>query len=507
MQSVLRHCVDAFRSVRRRRPPFSSARRARTRCLLLIAGVGASGCIAPAYHNSRLELADPTAGYRFDALFPETEGDGDALFVCLTFSGGGLRAAALSYGVMQELAATLVRVGDDASAPRRLLDETDVISSVSGGSFTSAAFGTWGDAMFDGRYEQRVLRRDLEGGLIGHMLAPRNFFLLPFILLDTVDVAADYYDRRVFEEVRYRDLLERGSRPYLVINATNLALGRGFEFTQADFDVLGSDLGALPLGYAVAASSAFPIVFSPMRLRYFPQAEGCDVLSELVNSPEARLADARRQAWAKSITRFRATPDGVRCELDEFDHRFCYVVDGGLCDNLGLTHVIQEYQHGYIRRRIQEGRIRRLLIIVVDAGHRPKEAIERQAASPGLLTIGYKTAVTGIENHNETLVRMTRLLVSGSAEVREAYARCLEEFQGACPDVAPPAEFLLPPTDAYVAHVHFQAIEDDLQRERCLNMPTRLSLPPWDVEELIRVGREVLVRDPEFQRFLKDAGV
>ncbi len=59
----------------------------------------------------------------------------DELLLILTFSGGGTRAAALSYGVLQTLADTQVAVG---GKQLRLLDEVDVISSVSGGSFTSA---------------------------------------------------------------------------------------------------------------------------------------------------------------------------------------------------------------------------------------------------------------------------------------------------------------------------------------------------------------------------------
>lgn len=48
--------------------------------------------------NPRLEKYDAAAGYRFANLKPD--GNSDSLFVILTFSGGGTRAAALAYGVM-----------------------------------------------------------------------------------------------------------------------------------------------------------------------------------------------------------------------------------------------------------------------------------------------------------------------------------------------------------------------------------------------------------------------
>jgi len=64
----------------------------------------------------------------------------------LAFSGGGTRAAALSYGVLQELRDTPVFTEEGTI---RLLDEVHTISSVSGGSFTSAYYGLHGDGIFD----------------------------------------------------------------------------------------------------------------------------------------------------------------------------------------------------------------------------------------------------------------------------------------------------------------------------------------------------------------------
>src|SRR4051812_9667007 len=70
--------------------------------------------------NGRLEHADPQSGYRFRNL--SNTGNSDSLQVFLAFSGGGTRAAALSYGVLEELARTqIVREGQS----RRLLDEVD----------------------------------------------------------------------------------------------------------------------------------------------------------------------------------------------------------------------------------------------------------------------------------------------------------------------------------------------------------------------------------------------
>lgn len=84
--------------------------------------------------NAPLAQWQKDAGYRFDGLDLD-EGNSDSLFVCLSFSGGGTRAAALAYRVMKELRRTnIVWKGQSTT----LLAEVDCISSVSGGSFTAA---------------------------------------------------------------------------------------------------------------------------------------------------------------------------------------------------------------------------------------------------------------------------------------------------------------------------------------------------------------------------------
>ena len=93
--------------------------------------------------NETLREYDPNAGYRGKLM--RVPGKSDNMLMFVTFSGGGTRAAALSYGVLEELAKTEVVID---GKKRRLLDEVDVMSSVSGGSFTAAYYGLFGDRIF-----------------------------------------------------------------------------------------------------------------------------------------------------------------------------------------------------------------------------------------------------------------------------------------------------------------------------------------------------------------------
>src|SRR5690349_18524813 len=103
----------------------------------------------------RLEQAG-APGYRIgEAIRP---GQSDDLLVVLAISGGGTRAAALGYGVLEELRRTEVTVN---GVKRRLLDEVDVISAVSGGTFPAAYYALRGEKTFE-EFEAKVLSRNFE---------------------------------------------------------------------------------------------------------------------------------------------------------------------------------------------------------------------------------------------------------------------------------------------------------------------------------------------------------
>jgi NTE family protein len=130
--------------------------------LLLLLGGCASRPI-----NPPITQADPTAGYRFETRLGRVK-QKESL-VILAFSGGGTRAAAFSYGVLEFLRRTEV-VGPQGQRVR-LLDQVDVITGVSGGSFTALAYGLYGDRLFS-EYEQRFLKRDVQGEIIARTFSP-----------------------------------------------------------------------------------------------------------------------------------------------------------------------------------------------------------------------------------------------------------------------------------------------------------------------------------------------
>ena len=87
------------------------------RTLIFISVLALVGCTTQFRINAPLERYDPDYGYRLkDIAVPDRS---EELLLILTFSGGGTRAAALSYGVLSELARTRIAIQEIGRASCR----------------------------------------------------------------------------------------------------------------------------------------------------------------------------------------------------------------------------------------------------------------------------------------------------------------------------------------------------------------------------------------------------
>lgn len=439
--------------------------------------------------NAPLESYDPQGGYRFEALQPGP-GNTDTVFLCLTFSGGGTRAAALAYGVLQELRDTTVTAD---GGPRRLLQEVDCISSVSGGSFAAAYYALFRDRIFQ-EFEPRFLRRDIQGELLGQVLKPASWFRLMSPYFNRIDLAAELYDATVFEGKRYQDL-RGGTRPFILVNATNVALGSRFEFTQEQFDFLGSDLGKYPLARAVAASSAFPILLSPLSLKNYPSPPGYEVPASVRNAMNDAATNPRRYLWAKQLLAYQ----------DKASRPYLHLLDGGLADNIGLRAVADAYTRGFIRRRVNSGAIGTLAIVVVNARTEPPENVDRKESPPHLPTVAMKTATVSMENFSFETIEFMRGLAGERTQAQQDIAACQRLLDARCPGgprlAAFPREVRL-----HVIEVNFENLQDPKEREFFLGLPTSFTLNNHQVDCLISAGRRLLRASSDYQALLAELG-
>ena len=180
-------------------------------------------------------------GYRLADV--HRTGKSDDLLVVLAISGGGMRAAALGYGILEELRRTEIMVN---GVKRRLIDEVDVISAVSGGTLPATYYGLYGEKTFE-EFESKVLSRNLEMELAMRIINPANWLRLPSGTFGKSDLFAELYDETVFNNATFADL-QRAGGPFVIINGTDVTTGVRFSFTQDQFDAICGDLSQVTLG-------------------------------------------------------------------------------------------------------------------------------------------------------------------------------------------------------------------------------------------------------------------
>ncbi len=436
-----------------------------------------SGCASYTV-NAPLQKSDRTTGYKERAV--EDKKNSNTLWVGLAFSGGGTRSAAFSFGLLEQLKKTEI-LWDGKR--RRLLDEVDSISSVSGGSFTAAYFALFGKRIFDD-FEEKFLKRDIEAGILGRILSPVNWFRLFSEGYSRADLAADYYDEILFEGKTFGDLEAKG-KPFISINATDMSNGFGFTFNQDYFDAICSDISKFPISRAVTASSAFPVVFTPISLRSY--AGSCDyqlppwVKEEL----DRRDPFSRRFHLAKIVQKYR----------DPEKTKFIHLLDGGVSDNLGLRTAITTYTAKNPWKRLkQQGleKVRRVVIIVADAKSSPEKDWPRRPSVSGIVQMLDASTSSMVDNYSfETLLLFRRRLNEWAEVIKTK--RCQDMPSSWCDDLK-----------VHLVALSFDSLKDESERKFFTTLPTRLDLPEETVDQVRRVAEKLLKQSPEFQKIMQE---
>jgi predicted acylesterase/phospholipase RssA len=476
-----------------------------------------AGCVHKA--TPRLAAYDLDLGYRFEKLakdsMPDQPMNSDQLFVVLAFSGGGTRAAALSSGVLKELAHVKFHFNPTTGLPERcepvdtprckamersLLDEVDVISSVSGGSFTSAYFALHGNEMFDPKsaFQRDFLYSSLQRDLFSQAVYyPKNWLHLGA----RTEIAADLYDARIFKNATFGDL-ERRPRPYVILNATDASTGARFEFNQEQFDLLCADLSQVPVARGVTASSAFPGLLNSMAIDSHNDTQGCRYTGpgSKVGNDWVQLA---LQDRAINARRYRAALD-VLAYRDP-SRAYFHLLDGGLADNIGLRSVIQSLTTtdrpvqphpgapptlgGWsLLSMVNNRKIKTLVVITVNAHTASDSSWDQHAAGP--TTIGVLGATNGIPMGNF------------SVDTLELLQSTLQEY------VEPEALAGLKTLALEVAFDNLPGPEQHFFN----NMATSFELQPFEVDCLVDRGGKLLadatsvnqVPTRTFSSFVKD---
>jgi NTE family protein len=216
---------------------------------------------------------------------PASPGPHDGVGLCL--SGGGYRAMLFHAGALLRL------------NQLRYLAKLTRISSVSGGSIISAKLGMhWDDLTWDdGRATDlvsKVVQPIIE--MSKHTIDVSSVavgLVTPFRSIG--DEVARHYKHHLFHDATLQDLPDdtTAGNPRFVINSTSLQTGKLVRFSRpyiGDYRVGQWLAPTTSLAEAVTASSAFPPVLSPYKLKptgnfvpsAYPDTNGAEFSNELV---------------------------------------------------------------------------------------------------------------------------------------------------------------------------------------------------------------------------------
>ncbi len=426
------------------------------------------GCATPVFNTPTNEplsaTTPPNMGAPTDLIRENS--------IVLSLSGGGLRAAAFSHGVLTALQGVKTADGD-------LLDDVAMISSVSGSSLTAAYYGVYGREGL-ARFRSEVLLPGFESGMRLSLYSPANLFRMLGGGINARENFGDALDRKVFHGATFADIFRRPG-PDIRIQATDLYHRVPFPFFPPLFSILCSDLSRYSVADAVAASMAVPMIFAPVVVRSYP--ESCQPLSpEIVAAIRPRPEVSRvLNTIVKAIAAYR----------DPTRTRFIKLADGGLTDNFAVSNlVIGRLAYGTPYAPMTERdavRVRRLLLIVADASQGPNGDWTHQEAGPSGLDLALSATDAAVD--------------AAAQQAADALGHMVKEWQDSviafrC-DLTPadvarlggPAQWNCADVKFSLAYLSVDELESPL-RERIEAVPTRLTLEAGQVDAAIEGGRE-----------------
>lgn len=405
-----------------------------------------------------------------------TPGTPRPVIAAVTLSGGGARAAAFGLGVLEELKATAFELQGRRTT---LLDEVNLISGVSGGSVLAAYYAAFGDEVFT-HFARDFLLVDFQTSLVRDILSPGTLYRLTSPWWGRSNTLALSFDP-LFRGMTFGELRARRPLPRLLVTATDLTTGAPFEFTPEQFALICSDLDSVPLSFAVAASSAVPLLLSPVTVRNY--AGTCPFLM-----PAAEAALAERNLSTRLLQRI------AESYRDSQERPYLHLVDGGLADNLGVRglvdHTIAAGSLDKSFGTLPEGSVHQIVLVSVNSERDVGERIDHMDRVPGIgQVLNGLVFGAGSRFAEETTAMVDDQARRLRAELHAARGR--------------PGSAFAADAELHVINVSLRSLRD----AKLLRVPTAFQILPVQVRELQAAGRMALRDSPEFQRLRASLGI
>ncbi len=389
----------------------------------------------------------------------------------VTLSGGGARAAAFGLGVLRELKATGFSINGE---PTTLLDQVKLVSGVSGGSILAAHYVAFGDETLT-RFEPDFLMVPFEAGLIRQAFAPERLYRLTSPWYGRSHILAQRFDE-LYRGLTFGDLKARPHAPDLLVTATDLTTGAPFDFTPEQFGLICSDLDRTPLSFAIAASSAVPLLLSPLTLKN--HAGECAPVPRAAH-PTSSTADYRTRMLTLNADSYRNAQE----------RPFIHLVDGGVSDNTGARLMLDRLvAGGSIASSFPDakpGTIRRMVLVTVNSERDLAERVDARDAVPTTSQV-IETLVFGAG------ARETQVTLAMLHDDTRRWQEELRRTRGT------PGSPFAADAELHIISVSLHDVPDDKIRHGLLRVPTAFTLEALDVQALQQAGADALRGAPAF---------
>ncbi len=276
----------------------------------------------------------------------------------------------------------------------------------------------------------------------------------------------------------------------ILVNATDMVTGIRMAFNQDAFDVLCSDVAKFPVSRAVAASSAVPVLLTPITLKNYAGSCGFTLPPRLQTILDEQETGKRAYHYVSNI----------RPYLDAKETPYIHLVDGGVSDNLGLRAVLDRmYLYGDFWSALKSFKIentRKVVFILVNAETEIKRDVNLFDKMPGFGFMLASYSSIAITRYNfETVMLLRESFERWTREVQEG--RCsggqISTEPGGCGDIK-----------FYLIEVKFDALKDEKEREYYKSLPTSFKLSDEEVDKLRDAARRILANSVEYQRLLQE---
>jgi NTE family protein len=456
---------------------------------LILLGLSVTGCSSAHFENVALPAGAANVERR--SVLPD---DPDRPVILMTFSGGGSRASALAAAVLKDMAETKDNL---PSGSYPLTSDVKVISSVSGGSVTAAWFGLNRDAAHpDGNLaalREKFLDKDNMSALEWQAVDPITWAKLAFTSYTRIEALEDLFDRKLFDKASMSALNQPG-KPFVLLNTTDMAGGNSFALSPRRMDDICASLDAMKISAGVSASAAFPILLSPVSFHDY--SEGCagvlrsdEWAQHDLSNPYTVHVNLEKYRDARYTNDLRHGPNPFRI-ID-----YLYFLDGGLADNLGtkslLSAIIEPYEDVGLLPAINDGKIKKLAVIVVNARSDPPSALYQTAGTPDFVSAVNSVISVPIDaNTANSQFNLTQLLV----ELADAASLDQGKYQG---------------MKIYGVTVDFDQLPSDTPEHRSLrdkvkDIPTSWTLSEEQLRIIDEAARLLLRSDPCYALLLSD---